>query len=142
VLSAEELDRLEAACRTIPPSEPDDAADDLMTELFATVLDYQNRAATVRNALAHFRSEHADDVRSFGDLEAVLAAQSDDEDLAETLWGNRHWRRARELRGLVTYFRERGVTDLAALRRWRPGRHRPISSATSRDSVQPSTARS
>jgi len=93
----------------------------MLTELFDTVLDYQNRAETVRKALAHFRSEHGDDVRSFEDLEAVLAAHPEDEDLADTLWGNRHWRRARELRGLVAYFRERDVTDLTALRRWATG---------------------
>jgi hypothetical protein len=91
-----------------------------MEELFETVLDYQNRAATVAKALDHFRSEH-DDVRSFADLEAILAEHPDDEQLAETLWGNRHHRRARELRGLVAYFRERDVTDLAALRRWAAG---------------------
>jgi hypothetical protein len=120
VLSANELDRLEAACRTIPLSRRDHVAEDLMTELFETVLDYQNRDATVRAALAHFRSQHAD-VRSFEDLEAVLVEHPDDEDLAQTLWGNRHHRRARELRGLVAYLRERDVTDLAALRRWAAG---------------------
>lgn len=120
VLSTEELDRLEAACRTIPLSEHDYVADDLMEELFETVLDYQNRAATVDAALAHFRSEHAD-VRSFDDLEEILADHPDDEDLAQTLWGNRHHRRARELRGLVAYLRERDVTDLAALRAWAAG---------------------
>jgi hypothetical protein len=39
-------------------------------------------------------------------------------ELATHLWGNRHWRRAHELRGLVAYFRERGVTDPQSLRRW------------------------
>jgi len=117
VLSTEELDRLEAACRTIPLSEHDHVANDLMEELFETVLDYQNRAATVDAALTHFRSQHPG-VRSFEDLEGILARHPDDEDLAQTLWGNRHHRRARELRGLVTYFRARDVADLTALRRW------------------------
>jgi hypothetical protein len=117
VLSTEEFDRLEAACRTIPLSEHDHVADDLMEELFETVLDYQNRAATVDAALAHFRSQHPD-VRSLEDLEGVLAGHPDDEDLAMTLWSNHHHRRARELRGLVAYFRARDVTDLTALRRW------------------------
>ena len=88
-----------------------------MTELFDTVLDYQNRAETVRKALAHFRSEHPT-IRTLEDLEDALGRHPDDEDLAAFLWGNRHWRRARELRGLVAYFRDRDVTDLAALRRW------------------------
>ena len=117
VLSTEELDRLEAACRTIPLSEHDHTANDLMEELFLTVLDYQNRAATVDAALAHFRSEHPG-VRSLEDLEGILTDHPDDEDLAQTLWGNRHHRRARELRGLVAYFRARDATDLTALRRW------------------------
>jgi hypothetical protein len=117
VLSTEELDRLEAACRTIPLSERDHIANDLMEELFETVLDYQNRAATVDAALAQFRSEHHD-VRSLEDLEGILARHPDDEDLAMRLWGNHHHRRARELRGLVAYFRARDVTDLTALRRW------------------------
>jgi len=118
VLSAEELDRLESACRTIPLSPDDHVAEDFLTELFDTVLDYQNRAATVRKALAHFRTERGATVVTLDDLEAVLRDHPDDEDLAAYLWGNRHWRRARELRGLVAYLRERDVTDLAALRRW------------------------
>jgi hypothetical protein len=120
VVSTEELDRLEAACRTIPLSEHDHVAKDLMEELFLTVLDYQNRAATVDAALAHFRSEHPD-VRSLEDLEGILAGHPDDEDLALTLWGNHHHRRARELRGLVAYLRARDVIDLTALRRWAAG---------------------
>jgi hypothetical protein len=118
LLNDGELDRLESACRAIPLSVDDHVARDLMTELFDTVLDYQNRAATVRKAQEHFRNRHGDEVRTFADLEQVLGEHPDDEDLAAYLWGNRHWRGARELRGLVAYFRERDVTDLAALQRW------------------------
>jgi hypothetical protein len=118
VLTENELDVLEARCREIPLSSDDHVAEDFLTELFDTVLDYQNRAATVRKALAHFRTERGATVATLDDLEAVLHNHPDDEDLAGYLWGNRHWRRARELRGLVSYFRERDVTDLAALRRW------------------------
>ena len=41
--------------------------------------------------------------------------------MAIELWNYHHWRRAQELRGLVTYFRERDVTDLASLRSWAEG---------------------
>jgi len=40
------------------------------------------------------------------------------DELAQYLWGNHHWRRAQELRGLVRYFRERNVTTLRQLRTW------------------------
>jgi hypothetical protein len=118
VLSEEELGRLEARCREIPLRPHDHVAVDLVTELFDTVLDYQNRAETVRKAQAHFRSTHGDDVRTVDELAELLERTPDDTELAASLWGNRHWRRARELRGLVAYLRERDVTDLAALRRW------------------------
>jgi hypothetical protein len=121
MLSEEELGRLEARCREVPLRADDRVAVDLVTELFDTVLDYQNRSETVRKAQAHFRSTHGDDVRTTDELADLLEQMPDDTELAMNLWGNRHWRRARELRGLVAYLRERGVTDLAGLRRWAAG---------------------
>jgi hypothetical protein len=121
MLTDDELDLLGARCREIPLRPDDHIPTDLMTELFDTVLDYQNRAETVRRAQAHFRSIHGDDVRTMDQLADLLEQTPDDAELAAFLWGNRHWRRARELRGLVAYLRERGVTDLAALRRWAAG---------------------
>jgi hypothetical protein len=121
MLTDDELDLLEARCREIPLTADDHVAVDLVTELFDTVLDYQNRAETVRKAQAHFRSAHGDDVRSLDELTDLMDQTPDDTALAASLWGNRHWRRARELRGLVAYLRERDVTDLAALRRWAAG---------------------
>src|SRR5213593_3553545 len=122
MLDEDEVDRLEARCREIPLTSNDHVADDFMTELFDTVLDYQNRAETVKKAQEHFRFEHAKDIHTLDALEDALAHFPDDDDgnrdLATCLWGNRHWRRARELRGFVAYLRERGVTDLASLRRW------------------------
>jgi hypothetical protein len=121
MLTDDELDLLEARCREIPLTADDHVAVDLVTELFDTVLDYQNRAETVRKAQAHFRSAHGDDVGSLDELTDLMDQTPDDTALAASLWGNRHWRRARELRGLVAYLRERDVTDLAALRRWAAG---------------------
>jgi hypothetical protein len=121
MLTDGELDQLEARCREIPLRPDEHVPADLMTELFDTVLDYQNRGETVRKAQAHFRSVHGDDVRTLDELTDLLERTPDDTELAASLWGNRHWRRARELRGLVAYFRERDVTDLAALRRWAAG---------------------
>jgi hypothetical protein len=118
MLTEVELAKLETRCRAIPQTSIDRVERDLMTELFDTVLDYQNRAETVRKAQEHFRSRYGMTVTTLDDLDDLLASFPDDDALASSLWGNRHWRRARELRGLVTYLRERGVTDLGSLRRW------------------------
>jgi hypothetical protein len=97
-------------------------ATDFVTALFDTVLDYQNPVVTLRKAGDHFRAKRWDEVRTLDDLEVVFRQFSNDRDgndaLATYLWGNHHWRRAQELRGLARYFRSRGVTDLGSLKSW------------------------
>jgi len=122
VLSDRELDALEKAAASIPLSSFEFVADDYVLALFDTVLDYQNQAAAIRKAEDHYRAQHYRVIRTLDDLEAVLERFPEDRDgndaLAQYLWGNHHWRRARELRGLVRYFRERNVTTLRRLRTW------------------------
>ena len=61
-------------------------------------------------------------MRTLDDLDATLSSFADDrpanEALAGYLWGNRHWRRAHELRGLARYFRSIGVVDQPTLKEW------------------------
>jgi hypothetical protein len=122
VLSDRELDALEHAASSIPLSSFEFVADDYVLALFDTVLDYQNQAAAIQKAEDHYRVQHYREVRTLDDLEAVLERFPEDRDgndeLAQYLWGNHHWRRAQELRGLVRYFRERNVTTLRQLRTW------------------------
>jgi len=122
MLTDAELDALEHAAGTIPLSSFDFVADDYVIALFDTVLDYQNQAAAIQKAKDHYRATHYREIRTLGGLEVVLERFVDDRDgndeLAQYLWGNHHWRRAQELRGLAAYFRERNVTTLRRLRTW------------------------
>ena len=122
MLSDRELDALEKAAASIPLSSFEFVADDYVLALFDTVLDYQNQAAAIRKAEDHYRAQHYQEIRTLDDLEAVLDRFPEDregnDELAQYLWGNHHWRRAQELRGLVRYFRERNVTTLRQLRTW------------------------
>jgi len=122
VLSDRELDALEHAASGIPLSSFEFVADDYVLALFDTVLDYQNQAAAIQKAEEHYREQHDREIRTLDDLEAVLDRFPEDregnDELAQYLWGNHHWRRAQELRGLVRYFRERNVTTLRQLRTW------------------------
>lgn len=90
--------------------------------LFETVLDYQMHTTTVVKALEFFRSSCWKEVRTLDDLDAVLSRYSDDQRgntaLAGYLWGNRHWTRMHQLRGLAGYFRSIGVVDQESLRAW------------------------
>ena len=122
MLSDRELDALEHAASSIPLSSFEFVADDYVLALFDTVLDYQNQAAAIQKAEEHYREQHDREIRTLDDLEAVLGRFPEDregnDELAQYLWGNHHWRRAQELRGLVRYFRERNVTTLRQLRTW------------------------
>jgi hypothetical protein len=122
VLTDAELDALEHAASSIPLSSFEFVADDYVIALFDTVLDYQNQAAAIQKAEDHYRANHYTEIRTLDDLEAVLERFPSDRDgndeLAQYLWGNHHWRRAGELRGLAAYFRERNVTTLRRLRAW------------------------
>ena len=105
MLTNAELEALEHACQRIALSSFEFVADDYIVALFDTVLDYQNQAAAIQKAEDHYRAELYREIRTLDDLEAVLERFPEDRDgndeLAQYLWGNHHWRRAQELRGLV-----------------------------------------
>ena len=122
MLDAKELGALVSRCRAVPLTDYEYVATDFVVALLETVMDYQNPRTTVQRATKHFEDDRWDEIRTLDDLERVLARfpadREGNDELAQYLWGYHHWRRAQELRGLVAYFRERNVTDLAALRAW------------------------
>jgi hypothetical protein len=122
MLTENEVAKLEARCRTVPLTANEYGATDFVVALLETVMDYQNATTTVQRAGTYFEAHAWNEVRTLDDLEHVLARFPADKEgndaLAQYLWGYHHWRRARELRGLVAYFRGRDVTDLESLRAW------------------------
>ena len=121
-MDADELERLTAAATAVPLTENEYNATDFVVALLETVMDYQNSTTTVERAGRYFEDNRHKQIRTLDDLEDELARFPDDRDgndaLAMDLWNYHHWRRAQVLRGLVAYFRERDVTDLASLRAW------------------------
>jgi hypothetical protein len=122
MLDDKELAKLVSRCRAVPLTENEYVATDFVVALLETVMDYQNATTTVQRAGTYFADHRWDEIRTLHDLERVLARfpadRGGNDELALYLWGYHHWRRAQELRGLVAYFRERNVTDLAALKAW------------------------
>lgn len=110
------------AARLVPPAEGMYLEDDFVMNLLATVVDYQMRTTTVERALAYFRANRWDKVRTLADLEALFGRFANDKDgntaLAQHLWGYKLWTRAEELRALTAFFVRCGVTDQQRLRAW------------------------
>ena len=78
VLSHEEQEQLNAACRKVPLTTNVYLATDLVSTLLDTVIDYQQHTTTVRNAIRHFETNRWDEVRTLGDLEALFSKYSND----------------------------------------------------------------
>ncbi|MBA2642624.1 MAG: hypothetical protein H0U82_06845 [Actinobacteria bacterium] len=93
-----------------------------MTNLLATVVDFQMHTTAVVRALEHYKAKRREEIRTIEGLTAVFSRYPDDQagntELARHLWGYKLWTRAHMLRDLVAFFEEQGVTDQDALRRW------------------------
>jgi hypothetical protein len=122
VIDEVDVERVADAAQTLAPAAASNLEEDFVTNLLETVLDYQMQTTAVVKALAFFRSNCWDDVRTLDELEQLLSRYPDEREgntaLAGHLWGNRHWTRAHQLRGLAQYFRSIGVVDQASLKSW------------------------
>lgn len=122
VISEEDIQKVASAAASIPPAEGTYIEDDYVTNLMATVLDYQMQTAAVEKAIAHFKAHRWHELRTIEDLEALFERYPTDQegltDLAVHLWGYRLWTRARQLRDLTEYFHRIGVVDQPSLKRW------------------------
>lgn len=110
------------ACRSLPRAQGDYLVTDYVSNLLLTVIDFQMHTTTVVKAHEHFKVHCWDQVRTLGDLEALLARYPNDKEgntaLAQRLWGYKLWTRAQMLRGLIAYIDSIGVRDQGALREW------------------------
>ncbi len=117
-----DVTRVADAASDLTPAVSAYIEDDFVMNLLETVLDYQMHTTAVVKALEYFKAHRWNDVRTIDDVEAVLSRYPDTQlgntELAQYLWGNNHWRRAHELRGLTGFFRSIGVVDQGSLRAW------------------------
>lgn len=117
-----DVERVAAAARGLPPAMGVYVEDDFVTNLLATVVDFQMHTNAVIKALGHFKQRRFDEVRTMAHLQAVMARFPDDQegntDLAVYLWGYKLWTRAGMLRRLGEFFDSVGVRDQDGLKRW------------------------
>lgn len=111
-----------AACAGLPEPSGDYIINDFLTNLVATVVDFQTPTTAVERAIAHFEEQVRPELDDVYDLVALMERWPDTEEgntaLALHLWGYRMWTRAHMLRGLVDYFLSLGVDDQDRLREW------------------------
>ncbi len=122
VITEGDIERMVEACRKLPEPVGDYLVEDYLTNLMATVVDFQLQTTAVERALEHFATRVRPSLTGLDDLADLLerwpADKAGNTALARHLWGYDLWTRAQMLRGLVGYFASIGVTDQHALKRW------------------------
>ena len=117
-----DIERMVEACRQLPEPVGDYLVEDYLTNLMATVVDFQLQSTVVERALQHFTTRVRPSLSGLDDLTDLLerwpADRAGNTSLARHLWGYDLWTRAQMLRGLVGYFASIGVTNQQALKRW------------------------
>ena len=120
-LTERELGRLSVECRKLPEGN-DYRVDDYITNLFITVLDFRMRAEAVDSALAFYQETRSRELSTHKELADIMGrfpdTKSGNLELANYLWNNNHWTRAKFLRELLKYFRGRKVRGMGTLSAW------------------------
>ncbi len=122
MVSEQDVEKLAAAARVLPPNANVYLEEDFVMNLLETVLDYMLQTEVVVRALERFRENRWSEVRTLDDLERLMARFPDDQAgntaLAQYLWGYNFWTRAQQLRDLARYFGSIGVDNQERLKRW------------------------
>jgi hypothetical protein len=122
MITDEDIGRMTEACRALPEPLGNYSVEDYLTNLVATVVDFQTHTTAVERALEHFSARARPALDDLDDLMELIgsfpADKAGNTALAQHLWGYDMWTRAQMLRDLVAHFASIRVTDQAALRRW------------------------
>jgi len=118
-LTQTELKKLRTQCDKLEDG-PDYRTDDYVTNLLNTVLDFQMHVGPVASAMNHY--EHTHGYRTHKKLKSLVDSFKNTKKgnlaLANSLWNNNHWSRAKFLRMLIIEFENRGIKGQKSLKKW------------------------
>jgi hypothetical protein len=122
MVTDDDMDRVAAAARSLPPVTGAFENADFVINMLVTVVDFQMNTTAVVRALDYFKNERSAEIRTMADLESVVGRFADDQPgntkLAVYLWNYKLWTRAGMLRQLIRFFNSIGVRDQKALTEW------------------------
>ena len=118
-LTTRELGKLRTQCNKLDDG-PDYRIDDYVTNLLNTVLDFQMNVVTVSSSMDYYEHNHG--YRTHKKLKEFVQefpnTKSGNLKLANSLWGNNHWSRAKFLRKLLEELENRGIKGQKSLQNW------------------------
>lgn len=118
-LTSVELCRLREACDNLEDG-PNYRCKDYVTNMLNTALDFQMHSTVVSSSIEYFSLAHG--AKTHRKLKSVIEGfpntKRGNKKLANHLWNNNHWTRAKFLRKILTCFEERGVKGQKSLEIW------------------------
>lgn len=118
-LSGREIQRLRTKCNKLKDG-PDYRINDYITNLLNTALDFRIDVKTVCSAINYYEENHG--YRTHKKLKEILAdfpnTKKGNTSLANYLWNNNHWTRAKFLRKIISTLERKGVKGQASLEKW------------------------
>ena len=99
---------------------PDYRINDYVSNLMNTVLDFQMKVGPVESAVKYYEENHG--YRTHKKLKAFIDlfpnTKKGNLELANTMWNNNYWTRAKFLRMLLAEFACRGIKGQQSLKKW------------------------
>jgi dGTP triphosphohydrolase len=118
-LTKREIQKLRTQCNKLDDG-PDYRINDYVTNLLNTVLDFKMNVGTVSSAMDHYEENHG--YRTHKKLKEIIEefpnTKRGNLRLANSLWDNNHWSRAKFLRKLINEFESRGIKGQQSLKKW------------------------
>ena len=95
---------------------------DYISILFNTVLDFQMKSPSVAKAVDYYENNNRSKIRKNADIKRILSeypnTRKSNTRLANYLWNNNHWSRAKLLRELVKFFEDQNIRGFKSLKKW------------------------
>jgi hypothetical protein len=118
-LSKSELSRLKKACSKLE-NGGHYRYKDYVENILNTVLDFQMKYKVVSASIDYFYDNH--NINSHRKLKSLVEeypnTKSGNLNLANVMWNNNHWTRAKFLRKLLVCFEDHGIRGQKSLERW------------------------
>jgi len=118
-LTKREIQKLRTQCNKLEDG-PDYRINDYVSNLMNTVLDFQMKVGPVESAVDYYEESHG--YRTHKKLKAFIDlfpnTKKGNLELANTMWNNNHWTRAKFLRMLLDEFESRGIKGQQSLKKW------------------------
>ena len=122
MISRGEYDLILQKCKELSPAKGIYLVHDYLENIFITVLDFMLKGDIIKNAIAYYKENRWNSIRTLRDLRQLLSEYPDDKEgntaVAQYLWKYKYWTRVSLMRKLVDFLVSINVRSQEDLIKW------------------------